>query len=87
MARRCIPLFLGLFLYGSMKNVLYIVLSLVLLVVDGERHSAVAMLSHTYTQSLGVCASMCMWSHAVHEGNIYTGRAVMKINPWGRDLP
>lgn len=82
MARRCIPLFLGLFLYGSMKNVLYIVLSLVLLVVDGERHSAVAMF-----QSLGVCASMCMWSHAVHEGNIYTGRAVMKINPWGRDLP
>lgn len=87
MARRRIPLFLGLFFYGSMKNLLYTVLSLVQLVVDGERHLAVAMLPHTYTQSLGACASMCMWSHAVHEGNIYTGHAVMKINPWGRDLP
>lgn len=82
MARTCTPLFLGLFLYGSI-----VVISAVLLVVDGEQHLAVAMLPHTYTQSLGVCASMCMWSHAVHEGNIDTGRAVMKINPWGRDLP
>lgn len=64
-----------------MENLLFTALSLVLLVVGGERHLAVAMLPHTYTQSLGVCASMCMWSHAVHEGNIYTGRVVMKINP------